>query len=100
MDLPFRSLSWVDGASPVPTWTTLPAASTPSEPLVYTAYTDYTAVLFGFKKSGYVHQTVRLSTKWGTLPRFVRIKIKGPALKAFRHGIKLSFIPYDPSEKF
>ena len=34
--------------------------------------------------------TVRLGkTKWGTLQRFVRIKIKGQALKTFRYDIKL-----------
>ena len=34
--------------------------------------------------------TVRLGkTKWGTLPEKIRKKIKGPVLKAFRHGIKL-----------
>ena len=34
--------------------------------------------------------TVRLGkTKWGTLQRFKRIKIKGPARKTFRYDIKL-----------
>ena len=40
-----------------------------------------------YKKPTY---TVRLSkTNWGTLRRFMHIKIKGPDLKALRYTIKL-----------
>ena len=50
------------------------------------------AILPNFlSQAHYMHlRTVRLSkTKWGTLCEKIRENIKGPALKTFRHGIKL-----------